>query len=99
MNYDFADFVANIVFFVPVGLIAALLLSRRLWWLAIPLGVSLSICIELGQLLFLPGRDASVTDVLANSTGTVIGAVIVPATRRATEPKRAAERTTSCGRR
>ena len=76
VNYDFADFVANIGFFVPIGLVAALLLPWRAWWAAIPLGAALSGLLELGQLLFLPERFASWTDVAANSAGAVIGALV-----------------------
>jgi VanZ family protein len=76
VDYDLIDFLANIAFFVPVGLIAALLLPRRLWWLAIPLGAVLSAALELGQALFLPQRYASITDVIANTVGAIVGALI-----------------------
>lgn len=81
VNYDFADFVANIGFFVPIGLVAALLLPWRVWWLAIPLGAALSGLLELGQYFFLPERYASWTDVAANTAGAVIGALIGAAIR------------------
>jgi VanZ family protein len=84
VNYDFADFVANIGFFVPIGLVAALLLPWRIWWLAMPLGAVLSGALELGQALFLPERYASWTDVLANTIGTFLGALIGAAIRAAT---------------
>ena len=83
VNYDFADFVANIGLFIPIGLVAALLLPWRAWWLAIPIGAALSGLLELGQYLFLPERFASVTDVAANTAGTVIGALIAAAIRAA----------------
>ena len=83
VNYDFADFIANIGFFVPIGLIAALLLPWRVWWVAIPIGAALSGLLELGQYLFLPERYASWTDVVANTTGAVIGALIGAAIRAA----------------
>lgn len=81
VNYDFADFVANIGFFVPIGLVAALLLPWRAWWLAIPIGAALSGLLELGQYLFLPERYASWTDVAANTIGAVLGALIAAAIR------------------
>ena len=81
VNYDFADFVANIGFFVPIGLVAALLLPWRAWWGAIPIGAALSGLLELGQFLFLPERFASMTDVVANTVGAVIGAMIGAAIR------------------
>ncbi|MEO8263374.1 MAG: VanZ family protein [Pseudolysinimonas sp.] len=81
VNYDLVDFVANIAFFVPIGLVAALLLPWRVWWLAIPIGAALSTALELGQALFLPQRYASATDVLANTLGAVVGALIAAAIR------------------
>jgi VanZ family protein len=75
VNYDFADFIANIGFFVPIGLVAALLLPWRAWWVAIPLGAALSGLLELGQFLFLPERYASWSDVAANTAGALIGAL------------------------
>jgi hypothetical protein len=84
VTYDVVDFVANIGFFVPVGLVAALLLPWRVWWLAMPLGAVLSGALELGQALFLPERYASWTDVLANTAGTTLGALIGAAIRAAT---------------
>jgi len=83
VNYDFADFAANIAFFVPIGLVAALLLPRRMWWLAIPIGAALSAGLEAGQYLFLPERFASVTDVVANTLGAILGALIGAAIRAA----------------
>ena len=83
VNYDFADFTANIGFFVPIGLVAALLLPWRVWWLAIPLGAALSGLLELGQYLFLPERYASWTDVVANTVGALVGALIGAAIRAA----------------
>jgi len=89
VNYDLVDFLANIGFFVPIGLVAALLLPWRMWWLAIPIGLALSTALELGQALFLPERYASATDVLANTLGAVLGALIGAATRRAVSRRRA----------
>jgi hypothetical protein len=81
VDYDLMDFLANIGFFVPVGLIAALLLPWRVWWLAIPIGAALSGALEVGQALFLPARYASWTDVLANTIGALVGALIGAAIR------------------
>jgi glycopeptide antibiotics resistance protein len=76
VNYNFVEFTANIAFFVPVGFLGGLALSRRFWWLSAVLGFLLSCAVELAQATFLPGRVASVNDVLANTTGAVIGAVL-----------------------
>jgi glycopeptide antibiotics resistance protein len=94
IDYDTIDFIANIGFFVPLGLIGALLLPWRMWWLAIPIGAMISGAIELGQALFLPARYASLTDVLANTLGALVGALIGAAVRAASRRRapRAARR-------
>jgi VanZ family protein len=84
VNYDLVDFIANIGFFVPIGVIAALLLPWRLWWLAMPIGLVLSTALELGQAAFLPERYATLSDVVANTLGAVLGALVGAAVRRST---------------
>jgi glycopeptide antibiotics resistance protein len=81
VNYNFVEFAANILFFVPLGFLGGLALSRRFWWLAAVLGFLLSCSVELAQATFLPGRVASARDVLANTTGAVIGAVLAGVVR------------------
>ena len=76
VNYNFVEFTANIAFFIPIGFLGGLALPRRFWWLAAVFGFLLSCSVELAQAAFLPGRVASVKDVLANTTGAVLGAVI-----------------------
>jgi glycopeptide antibiotics resistance protein len=76
VNYSFVEFTANIAFFVPVGFLGGVALQRRFWWLSAVLGFLLSCSVELAQATFLPGRVASAKDVLANTTGAIIGAVI-----------------------
>jgi len=64
------DVVGNIALFVPLG---ALLALRR-WPLlrAAAAGVTLSAAVEAAQLV-VPGRYASVDDVLLNGVGTAVG--------------------------
>ena len=54
----------------------ALLLPRRLWWLALLICPALSTCIELTQATFLAARFATVTDVISNSIGGVLGTIV-----------------------
>ncbi|TDW30585.1 VanZ family protein [Cryobacterium psychrophilum] len=75
LTYNFVEFAANIALFVPVGLLGVILLGARRWWLAISAGFVASFFIEFGQLIFLPGRFATVNDVIANTSGAVIGTV------------------------
>lgn len=74
IGYRKVEFGANILFFLPLGLLA-------MWWtrrfrVTLILGVALSGLIELSQLLFLPNRYPSLWDILANSLGTLCGAVL-----------------------
>jgi len=76
-GYAALEFGANILFFIPIGVLICLLLPRRLQLLAIPIGALISGSIELSQLLLLPARFASWHDILADTSGAVIGVVIV----------------------
>lgn len=80
ITYGRVEFVANIFMFVPIGLLVLLLIGRRLWWLAMLLGFALTCAIEFVQ-LFLPTRFADVRDLVANTTGAVIGVLIALAFR------------------
>jgi glycopeptide antibiotics resistance protein len=81
VDYSFIEFSANVVFFVPVGFLLALIVSYRFWWVAVVGGAAFSVSIETAQRLFLPGRVADLGDVLANTTGAVIGCLIAVAIR------------------
>lgn len=81
VDYGFIEFSANIVFFVPVGFLLGLLFSYRFWWLAIVGGGLLSVAVETAQGLFLPGRVSSPADVVANTTGAIIGCLVAVAMR------------------
>ncbi|MDQ1661850.1 MAG: hypothetical protein QOJ68_1830 [Blastococcus sp.] len=83
VDYNFVEFTANVLFFIPVGFLAGLLMPYRLVWLTIPLGVGLSAAIELTQKLFLPGRVASLGDVIANGSGVLLGCFVAALVRAA----------------
>jgi glycopeptide antibiotics resistance protein len=76
--FDYArlEFTANIGMFVPLAFIVAMLLPSTAWWLALLICPALSVCIELAQATFLSGRFATVSDVVANSIGSLIGALL-----------------------
>jgi VanZ family protein len=74
VTYDRVEFAANIVFFIPLGLLLAALGGRGRVMIAFATCVAVSLSIELGQALFLPARFASAGDVLANTVGAAIGA-------------------------
>ncbi|ROP65044.1 VanZ family protein [Curtobacterium sp. ZW137] len=75
-GYGALEFTANVLFFVPLGLLVVLLLGGRRWWVGAVAGLLVSTAIESGQALFLPARFASFDDVLANTSGAAIGALI-----------------------
>jgi glycopeptide antibiotics resistance protein len=81
VDYGFIEFTANIVFFVPVGFLLGILLPYRFWFLAVVFGAVLSVAVETAQGLFLPGRVSSLADVLANTTGAVVGCTVAVAVR------------------
>ncbi len=74
VTYSLLEFWSNVAMFVPVGLFFLLILGRRRWWLAIALGVLLTIGIEFVQ-QFLPDRVSDPRDILANSVGAFVGVV------------------------
>ena len=76
VTYTQLESFANVVLFVPFGLLIALLAPTRWWWLVVIGLIAVAGGIELGQALFLPGRVPTIDDVLANSTGGVAGVLI-----------------------
>lgn len=80
-----ADWVANGVLYVPIGLLTARLLIAKLGnhWrpvaivLAMVFGALLAAAVEFTQLYF-PPRTVSQNDLLAEAIGTVIGALMAP---------------------
>ena len=76
LDYATIEFGANILLFVPIGLLVVVIAGARRWWLGPLTGAGLSMVIELGQLVFLPERFATVNDVIANTLGALLGAII-----------------------
>jgi len=76
-----ADFLANVLLFLPLGFALTCLaqkrgLTRRAELIVvIAAGASLSFCVELSQ-VFLPSRFVSFVDVVSNTVGTVLGCLI-----------------------
>ncbi|WP_223992491.1 VanZ family protein [Arthrobacter sp. NicSoilB11] len=75
-NYKFIEAAANVVLFVPVGLVSRLAFPEKRWWQIGAFGLLVSGCIELGQLLFLHQRFASPSDIVTNTSGAVIGGLL-----------------------
>ncbi|MEO8219685.1 MAG: VanZ family protein, partial [Specibacter sp.] len=77
VGYRKVEFAANILLFVPFGIILTLRLHRRLWLLAVVLAAAVSGAVELAQMIFLPERVPAWSDIVANTAGALIGALLV----------------------
>ena len=73
---DRVEFLLNVAAFVPVSLLGSLLWQRLSWrdWTAG--GFVASFLVELVQAVALDGRSATHTDVVSNTVGALIGAVL-----------------------
>lgn len=76
-DYSLIESGANVLLFIPFGILVAAFMPLRRAWRALPIGILASMCIEVGQELFRPDRVATPRDVLANALGAAIGTVIV----------------------
>ena len=66
----------NVALFVPVGLLAALLIPRRRWPLALVAGLAFTTLIELVQVPELD-RVSDPRDLVMNTSGAVLGVLLV----------------------
>jgi glycopeptide antibiotics resistance protein len=75
------EVVMNAVIVAPVSLLGSLLRPRSTWrdWTA--WGFLAAGSVELVQLVVLPGRVASFSDVVANTGGALLGALVMAAVR------------------
>jgi VanZ family protein len=101
LSYEVVEAAANVVMFVPLGVLGTLLarpadaeaaghspgLARTLLRAA-AWGAALSTAIEVTQLLLLPSRVPTVQDVVMNTTGAVLGAWVVSLARGWSLPRR-----------
>lgn len=76
------EFVANVILFVPLSLFGSLLEPDWTWSSWVVVGYCATFAIETLQGLLLPDRTATMQDVVANTGGALIGAVIAWAIRR-----------------
>jgi len=80
------DVLLNLLLFLPLGLLA-----RAAGWSlrrTIPPLLLLTIGIEVTQATLLSGRDASLSDVLANTGGGILGWLVLPAVAKSLNPSR-----------
>ncbi|WP_461476544.1 VanZ family protein [Microbacterium sp. HJ5] len=67
------EFGANILMFVPLGLLLTLLLRNH--WYGVVLALVLSAGVELAQIV-IPSRQPSLRDIVANVLGAAVGAAL-----------------------
>ncbi|WP_127792803.1 VanZ family protein [Agromyces sp. LHK192] len=72
--YAFVEFTANIVLFVPLGLLLSLAGWHLPFWAIVLIGLVSTCVIEAVQLA-IPGRYSTLSDVVANTLGTALGAL------------------------
>lgn len=76
VSVEEAEALANVLLFVPIGLLLRLALPRALSSLLLLLATAGSLGIEVVQYTLLPARTPSLVDVLTNGGGTAIGLVL-----------------------
>jgi len=77
LSYTTVEFAANVLLFVPLGVLLAVLFGAGARWLAFGACVAVSAFIEFAQAVLLPARYATASDLLANVVGAAIGVLIV----------------------
>lgn len=83
--FDFIEFGANIVLFIPLGILLPLSIgsnTRRVYMWTVGVGLVSTLLIEVTQ-LGIPGRVTDVRDLVANTLGAFLGVLIVIAWRKA----------------
>ena len=75
-DYNFVEAIANMALFVPIGSVSTFAFPKRRVWQLIAFSLLISLSIELGQLLFLHNRFASLSDIVLNTTGALVGVLL-----------------------
>lgn len=73
INYSFVEFASNILMFAPIGALASLAFPAFHRGRIVLSAFLVSCGIELGQLLFLHDRVPSAMDIVANTSGAMLG--------------------------
>lgn len=77
LTYERVEMLANVAMFIPFGFLLALHLGRRRWWLGAVIGIAFSGVIEGFQgTVLTQTRFATFSDLITNSIGAGIGAVL-----------------------
>ena len=77
IDYDILEKLANVGMFIPFGLLVALQCGRSRWWAGWVAGIAFTCLIEGTQATLLsPTRFGTISDLVTNSLGAGIGAVV-----------------------
>jgi VanZ family protein len=82
ITFDRMEKVMNAVIIMPVSFLATLVFPRLRWQDCLAYAFIGSGGVELVQLLVLPGRQASFSDIVANTVGGLLGALVAVLVRR-----------------
>jgi len=80
-TYETVESAANIALFVPLGALVLLWRPRWSWLIATLIAFAISGSIELAQEIARPERFATLDDVIVNTIGGAVGALLVVAAR------------------
>lgn len=75
IDYEFLEYAAHVVLFLPFGILLAVVLGRRLAWLTAILAVGSAVLAELGT-AWLAEEAPSQLDLTLNVVGVVLGAAV-----------------------
>lgn len=79
--YSLIEFGANVLLYLPLGIVTMTLWRRARWWQACFLALAVSGAFELLQMGLRPGRTADPGDVAANTIGAALGVALFTAWR------------------
>jgi hypothetical protein len=85
-TYALSDAILNILLFVPLGI--ALRWTRLSAVQAVAVGFMITVGVESAQVFMIPGRDASLGDIITNTAGTGVGYVLAANAGRILHPLR-----------
>jgi VanZ family protein len=81
IDYNFVQTASNVVMYLPLGALIASVVWATFWWMSGVLGLTLSLSVELTQYLVLPDRFATAGDIIANTSGALLGGLLFAAHR------------------
>ncbi|MEP7383243.1 MAG: VanZ family protein, partial [Gemmatimonadota bacterium] len=84
------DVILNVALFVPLGI--TLVAAGTSWRRAVAIAFATTLLVESLQYTLIPGRDATLSDLLTNTIGGTIGALLATHWRRVLSPPPAAAR-------